>query len=138
MEAKQHEKGPAGDLSRDMDAAEPGAEDVKAENAEAGNAEELEQEATDHDDDSGTELGTVTDAFERESEPLRQGNTLATPAGPLPVRSLIGMGLMVAVAVAIYFVAWGLFGTLGLLLGWIPAAAAGFFVAREYGRRAAS
>ena len=133
MEAKQHEKGPAGDLSRDMDAAEPGAEDVKAKNAE-----ELEQEATEHDDDSGTELGTVTDAFERESEPLRQGNTLATPVGPLPVRSLIGMGLMLAVAVAIYFVAWGLFGTLGLLLGWIPAAAAGFFVAREYGRRVAS
>ena len=138
MEAKQHEKAPAGDLSRDMDAAEPSAEDVKAKNAEAGSAEELEQEATEHDDDSGTELGTVTDALERESEPLRQGNTLATPVGPLPVRSLIGMGLMLAVAVVIYFVAWGLFGTLGLLLGWIPAAAAGFFVAREYGRRVAS
>ena len=48
------------------------------------------------------------------------------------------MGLMLAVAVVIYFVAWGLFGTLGLLLGWIPAAAAGFLVAREYGRRVAS
>ena len=133
MEAMEHEKKAAGSLSRDQDAAEPGPEDV-----ESKTAEELEQEENEHDNEGGTELSSVTDTLERESEPLRKGDALSTPAGPLPTRSLIGMGLMVAVAVAVYFVAWGLLGTLGLLLGWIPAAAAGFWVAREYGRRAAT
>jgi ferric-dicitrate binding protein FerR (iron transport regulator) len=76
--------------------------------------------------------------LERESEPLQRGEALETPLGPLPLRSLAAIGLFVAVAVAVYLVLWALLGTLGLLLGWIPAAALGLLAARELGRRAAA
>ena len=77
----------------------------------------------------------VADVLERESEPLQEGRALDSPVGPLPVRSLWAMAAFLAVAVAVYLAIWGVLGTLGLLLGWIPAAALGLFAAREVGRR---
>jgi hypothetical protein len=101
-------------------------------------AEELEREANEPDKAEPVSTTRVTDVLERESEPLREGNAIDSPLGPLPVRSLAGMALMIAIGVAVYLIAWSVFGTLGLLLGWIPAAALGLLAAREYGRRAAT
>ena len=61
-----------------------------------------------------------------------------SPAGQLPVLSLVTIPVSVAVSVIVYLIAWDVFGTAGLLLGWIPAAALGFLAAREIGRRAAT
>ncbi len=101
-------------------------------------AEELEREENESDPVEEASTKQVTDVLERESEPLREGSAIDSPLGPLPVRSLAGMALMIAIAVAVYLIAWSGFGTLGLFLGWIPAAALGLFAAREYGRRAAT
>lgn len=78
------------------------------------------------------------DRLEEESAPLHEGEAIDTRLGPLPVRSMAAMAAMLLVAVVVYLVAWGLFGGVGLLLGWLPAAALGLLAAREVGRRASS
>jgi len=98
-------------------------------------AEELEEEENNADRGGSEPAFPVTDVLERESEPLQRGDALDTPLGPLPVRSLIAMAAMLAVSVVVYLLAWALLGGIGLLLGWIPAAALGFLAAREVGRR---
>jgi hypothetical protein len=101
-------------------------------------AEELEAEENEPEPTGESDTKRLTDALERESEPLLQGDAIASPVGPLPVRSLTAMAVMVAVSVVAYLAAWGLLGTVGLLLGWIPASALGFLAAREVGRRVGS
>ncbi len=101
-------------------------------------AEELEEEESKGADESRAELDDAVGPLEREMEPLQEGETIDSPLGALPTRSLVAMGLMVAVSVAVFFIAWGVFGTAGLVLGWLPAAALGLLAAREYGRRKAS
>lgn len=100
-------------------------------------AEELEADENQPDRTEETSVGEVASVLDRESEPLQQGRKLDSPLGPLPVRSLAAMAAMVVVAVVVYLIAWALFGTLGLVLGWIPAAALGLLAAREVGKRAA-
>jgi hypothetical protein len=100
-------------------------------------AEELEREENAPPEPTAADQAApIAETLERESEPLQRGQTLDSPLGPLPVRSLAAMGVFVAVAVALYLILWALLGTLGLLLGWIPAAALGLLAARELGRRA--
>jgi hypothetical protein len=135
MEATEHQKGPAGDLSRDQDQAEPGAEEATEQSAEEKSAEELEEEAGESGGSDSAEVSRVTDVLDREAEPLRQGEALDTPLGPLPRRSLAAIAIFVVVSVCLYLVLWALLGTLGLLLGWIPAAGLGLLAAREWGRR---
>jgi hypothetical protein len=99
--------------------------------------EELEHVENSRSEPGAAETtGSLLETVERESEPLRRGDAYDTLLGPLPVRSLAAMGVMIAVAVAVYALLWALLGTLGLLLGWIPAAALGLLAARELGRRA--
>ena len=134
MEAMKHEKKAAGDLSRDQDAAEPGPEEAKQ--AEGRADEELEELDSDAVQPTAAESqDAALDVLEREAEPFQDGDAIDTPFGPLPKRSLAGMAIMVVVAVIVYLLAWALLGTLGLLLGLIPAAALGFLAAREWGRR---
>lgn len=134
MEAMKHEKkAVGGDLARDQDEAEPGPEEALQEEQPA---EELEGEEGDAVQPPVAESKPkATDVLEREAEPLQQGETYDSPFGPLPKRSLGGMAVMVVVAVLVYVAAWALLGTLGLLLGLIPAAALGLLAAREWGRR---
>jgi hypothetical protein len=100
-------------------------------------AEELEREESSPPQRSAAEqTAPLLEAVEREAGPLQRGEAFDTRLGPLPVRSLAAIGVMIAVAVAAYLLLWALLGTLGLLLGWIPAAALGFLAARELGRRA--
>ena len=132
MEAMNHEKKAAGDLSRDQDKAEPGPEEALEETSEDQTAEDLEE---------GTSAPTAEksagalDVLEREAEPFQKGEAFDSPFGPLPKRSLSAMAVMVIVAVVVYLIVWALLGTLGLLLGLIPAAALGLLAAREWGRR---
>ena len=100
-------------------------------------AEELEEEENKADEEPRAELSDAVGPLEREVEPLQEGETIDSPLGPLHTRSLVAMSLMVAISVAVFFIAWGLFGTAGLVLGWLPAAALGLLAAREYGRRKA-
>jgi hypothetical protein len=98
-------------------------------------AEELEREENEPDRSASDTGAEAIEVLDREARPLQRGETLDTPLGPLPKRSLAAMGLMLAVAVVVYLIAWSLLGTLGLLIGWIPAAALGLLAARELGRR---
>jgi len=100
-------------------------------------AEELEEEESKADEEPRAELDDAVGPLEREVEPLQEGKTIDSPLGPLHTRSLVAMSLMVAISVAVFFIAWGVFGTAGLVLGWLPAAALGLLAAREYGRRKA-
>jgi len=99
-------------------------------------AEELEREESQATRAKEPDFHAL-DALEREAAPLQEGETIDLPFGPLPVRTLRAIGVMLFVAVVLYFVFWGIFGTLGLLVGWLPAAALGFLAARELGRRSA-
>lgn len=135
MEAMKHEKKAAGDLSRDQDAAEPGPEEAKQEEGQT--AEELQDQESDAEPTAAEPKDKALDTLDREAEPLQRGDAIGTPFGPLPKRSLAGMAIMVVVAVVVYLLAWALLGTLGLLLGLIPAAALGLLAAREWGRRSA-
>ena len=133
MEGLQHEKKAAGDLSRDQDKAEPGPEEALQEEAPA---EEIDGEEGDTVQPTAADSrDKATDVLEREAEPFQRGEAIDSPFGPLPKRSLAAMALIVVVAVAVYLLTWALLGTLGLLLGLIPAAALGFLAAREWGRR---
>ena len=98
-------------------------------------AEELEREENEPDRSAAEPGVNVVEVLEREARHIRGGEALDSPLGPLPKRSLAAMGLMLAVAVVVYLILWALLGTLGLLLGWIPAAAGGLLAARELGRR---
>ena len=133
MSPLQQDKKAAGDLSRDQDRAEPGPDEAQATDK---SAEDLEAETEADRNPAGPSVSKATEVLERESEPLQRGETLDSPLGPLPRRSLVGMALMVAIGAACYLIAWTLLGTVGLLLGWIPAVALGMLAAREYGRRA--
>ena len=104
-------------------------------NADTRTAEELEREESQPDRSGPDAGGQVAGVLEREARPLQRGEAVNSPFGPLPKRSLAAMGLMLAVAVVVYLILWALLGTLGLLLGWIPAAALGLLAAREVGRR---
>ena len=134
MEGMKHEKkAVGGDLARDLDKAEPGPEEAlqeeaPAEEPEGENGEGVQPMTADSDP-------TATDVLEREAEPFQRGDAIDSPFGPLPKRSLGGMAIMVIVAVVVYVAIWALLGTLGLLLGLIPAAALGLLAAREWGRR---
>ena len=99
-------------------------------------AEELEREESQATRAKEPDFRAL-DALEREAAPLQEGETIDLPFGPLPVRTLRAIGVMLFVAVVLYFAFWGIFGTLGLLLGWLPAAALGFLAARELDRRSA-
>ncbi len=128
----KHEKKAAGDLSRDQDLAEPGPEEVMQEEAAA---EEPEGETNDAVEPTAADSRPgALDVLEREAEPLQRGEAIDSPVGPLPKRSLVAMAALVIVAVGVYLLVWALLGTLGLLLGWIPAAALGLLAAREVGR----
>ena len=133
MEAMEHEKKAAGDLSRDLDKAEPGPEEARRDDAPAEEPEGEESDAVRATAADST--ADATDVLEREAEPFQRGDAIDSPFGPLPKRSLGGMALMVVVFVAVYFRTWQLLGTLGLVLGLIPAAALGLLAAREWGRR---
>ena len=100
-------------------------------------AEELERKEQEGDSErsANESAGEVADVLEREAEPLQRGRTLDSPFGPLPVRALFAMAAFLAVAVVVYVAVWGLLGTIGLLLGLLPAAALGLLAAREVGRR---
>jgi hypothetical protein len=133
MEAMKHEKKAAGDLSRDQDKAEPGPEEALQEERPAEEVEGEDSDAVQAPEAEEKDKGL--DVLEREAEPLQHGEALDSPFGPLPRRSLGAMAVMVVVAVVVYLVLWALLGTLGLLLGLIPAAALGLLAAREWGRR---
>jgi hypothetical protein len=99
-------------------------------------AEELEREESAPPRPAERGPGLL-ERIEREAAPLQEGEAIASRLGPLPVRSLAAIGAFVAIAVVVYLLCWSLFGTLGLLVGWIPAVALGLLVAREIGLRAA-
>ena len=77
--------------------------------------------------------GVVNDVLataEEEAEKLQEGRKLPFFGGPLPLRAVVAMGIFVAAFLVVWLILWALLGTLGLGLGWIVAAVAGFFAVK--------
>ena len=102
--------------------------------------EEGAVKASDDDDADQPEEADPEDAggaLERHSEPLLEGSEVKTPMGALPGRSLLAMAVFVLVFCIAFFVLWGLFGNLGILLGLIAGTALGLFSVKLLAERAA-
>ena len=102
--------------------------------------EEVRDEGAGEEEDGERRPGVVTDVVnvaEREGEKLQRGPTLPFFAGPLPMRALVAMGIFVAAFLAAWLILWALFGTIGLALGWILAAALGFLAVKAAADRLA-
>jgi len=101
----------------DDDLAEQEAGDVRA-----GDDEGFDR--PDPPDEAGVD--DVGGRFEEEAEPLLRGSQWGTPAGPLPTRSVIAIGVFIVVWCAVFFGMWALMGGIGILLGIFLGTAAGF------------
>jgi len=76
------------------------------------------------------EVGEFGGRLEERAEPLLRGPEFRTPAGPLPTRSLLGIGIFIVVWCAVFFGLWALMGGIGILLGIFLGTAAGFFAVK--------
>jgi hypothetical protein len=95
------------------------ADDDQAEQEEDGSIPDEHPDGADSaDEDTGGPL-------ERHAEPLMQGSELNTPGGPVPTRSLVAMGVFIAVFCAAFLGLWALLGTFGIFLGIVAGIALG-------------
>ncbi len=97
----------------------------------AGDGEEEEQEdheeQEDRDDGRLAELRAMADA---EADSLQRGRTVSLLGASVPLRTLIAIAIFIVVFMLAWTALWALLGTIGLALGWIPAALLGVLAIR--------
>ncbi len=125
------------DGSEPLDEPSDEAEDDLAEQ-EAGDVRTGDDEGFDRPDppdEAGVE--DTGSALERHGEPLLQGDSVKTPVGGVPTRSLLAMAAFILVFCAAFFVLWGLFGSFGIFLGLFAGTALGLGAMKLLADRAA-
>lgn len=80
-------------------------------------------------EDTGTRLG-------EEAEPLLEGPEVRTPIGPVPTRSLVGMGAFIVAFCVGFFILWALIDdAFGIFLGLVVGTALGLAAVKLFADR---
>ena len=93
---------------------------------EAGDVRARDDEGFDRPDTTDEDgVGDFGGRLEHEARPLLRGREFGTPAGPLPTRSIVAIGVFIVVWLAVFFGMWALMGGIGILFGMILGTVAG-------------
>jgi hypothetical protein len=95
-------------------------------------------EGDDAEDGEGGRLAGLRAAADAEADSLQRGPSVSLLGASVPVRALTALGIFVLVFMLVWVALWGLLGTLGLALGWIPAAGVGVLAIRLVGPASAA
>lgn len=116
-------------LEHDGDGEDP----MAAEKAEKG----LDEDDDEEEDAEPGRLERASSAAQSEAETLQEGSSIPFFGGPLSVRAVLAIVVFLAIFMVVWLGLWTLIGGLGLALGWILAAGAGFLAMRAFTRRSA-